>query len=759
MQLLVVLALVGFSALAGCSPRPNNLPAESQKAPHVIKAPLRRMETPSARQRLANMRNTRARPPRPHIKHYFQSPNGTFPRANLSNIFDGYEYMVDVTVGTPPQNLSVIFDTGSDQTWLNPQCIAMSHQAICVASGSYNSSQSTTAKNLSSEFSIIYGSGTVEGWYMRDTVSIAGLSAENVQFGVATYSYAMDSGILGLGYDSVFMDELHGQGKIDSKDFSVSLGPNASPNGEIVLGGVDTKKYFGPLKSIPMLDDEGPFASVLHYSVNLTYMGVTSKGSCRSAAATEADFVTPTLVDTGSTIAHLPFAAANRTAAMIPGTRFDPYTQMWKVSCHYAGSAETVDFAFGDVVVNIPMREFIWRNVPMGGQCYLGLVGDADSIGFSVLGDSFLRALVALYQPDKKLLKIAPYSDCGSDVQSSNATAGNLTGKCSRPSWDTCTSRPTPVPLPATTSAMWTPTWPTTTTTTSGASPTSDATFLLPPTELTTDVLDTSTSIDWGVDTSASTDPMTTRSYSTCYDEFLDTMLGCEVRTKTTTDYWGDTITLSSTVFWDSPLSPTDETSTTSTTTALSTAIGNPGLPTIPKVAPTASVTETAPLTTYEPSLEYTSTSTKQGPCFSYHECILTFSTPLGATIASEVTECGTYWTCTDVVPSSTSSPSSYSLDLDTTSSSSLDWFPTSDGILPLPTIVPTPVSSDDWSVLPVDTETEPGAPSSTDAAVLPISTTSTSVYCTTSWVYVTLYSTVYSTPEPINTWTMAGRK
>lgn len=50
----------------------------------------------------------------------------------------------------------------------------MSHQAICVASGSYNSSQSITAQNLSSEFSIIYGSGTVEGWYMRDTVSIAG---------------------------------------------------------------------------------------------------------------------------------------------------------------------------------------------------------------------------------------------------------------------------------------------------------------------------------------------------------------------------------------------------------------------------------------------------------------------------------------------------------------------------------------------------------------------------------------------------------
>lgn len=687
MRLLSLLALLDLSAFVECSPRPRHFQAALSPNLHVIKAPVRRVRIPASRRTVANLRYSRTRPFQPHSEHFFPSPNETFPRTNISNIFDGYEYMVDVAVGNPPQNLSVIFDTGSDQTWLNPQCTSMSHQAVCLASGSYNHTLSRTAQNLSLEFQIVYGSGTVEGWYMKDTLAIAGLYVDNLQLGVATYSYAMDSGIIGLGYDSVFLDELHGQGKVDSKDFSVSLGPNGSPNGEIVFGGVDTKKYTGQLKPIRMLDSEGPFSSVLHYSVNLTYMGVTSKGSCNSTAATEADFVTPALVDTGSTISHVPYAAANRTASLISGARFDPYTQMWKVSCHYAGSADTVDFAFGDVVVNIPLSEFIWRNVPMGGQCYLGLVGDAETIGFSVLGDSFMRALVALYQPEKKVLNFAQYSDCGTDIQSSNGTADNLDGKCERPSWDTCSYRPTPMPLPASTTAFWTPPWPTTT---SSVLETGAASFLLPPTDSATDILST-----------------------------------------TSSDIFGEIDTVSSTFYPDSSSALEASTLFPKTTDI-------PAVPIIPKFSATAAINpDTTLLTSYEPSLPSSSRSVPPGPCTSIHECKLTFTTPLGG-IASETTECVTIWTC---VPMKT-------LPLLTPPASSVVK-PTSDWILPLPTVVLP--SSSAWPETSVDTGSLSIGTITTEAAALP---STSSVYCTTSWVYVTVYNTVYSTPQPINTWT-----
>lgn len=50
---------------------------------------------------------------------------------------------------------------------------------------------------------------------------------------MATYSHNLDAGILGLGYGSVVLDELKGQGVVETKDFSISLGDSASAQGMI----------------------------------------------------------------------------------------------------------------------------------------------------------------------------------------------------------------------------------------------------------------------------------------------------------------------------------------------------------------------------------------------------------------------------------------------------------------------------------------------------------------------------------------------
>ncbi|KLU86873.1 saccharopepsin [Magnaporthiopsis poae ATCC 64411] len=455
MRQSLLLATLGLSALASAATRMRTS-NPSPRQPGVLRSSVRRVKTPENRRSLSQARYLHAA-----AMHARQVDNSsTVLPANVSNTLYGYEYIMDVQVGTPLQNISLIVDTGSDETWVNPECDAFSHQAICLAAGHYNASDSTTAQNLSTPFSITYGSGSVEGWYVSDSFAIADKPASAVQFGMATYSYNLDAGILGLGYGSVVLDELKGQGVVETKDFSISLGDSASAQGQAVFGGVDTAKFSGQLQAIPMMDTQSFFMRTLHYQVNLTYVGVTSKGSCESTAATDTSFWGAAIVDSGSTISHLPFDAANRTAALIPGARFDSYLQLWKVSCHYADSADTIDFGFGDVVINIPVREFIWRNVPAGGQCFLGMVGDADSIGVSVLGDSFLRGVMALYQPDVKLLHLASFSDCGTDiVPTTQDDITGLEGKCKQPEWDTCTSRPSPVPLTVTSDDWSTLSW------------------------------------------------------------------------------------------------------------------------------------------------------------------------------------------------------------------------------------------------------------------------------------------------------------
>lgn len=173
MRQSVLLAVLGLSALASAATRmrtSNPSPRQEAGQPPVLRSSVRRVRTPENRRSLSQARYLHAA-----AMHARQVDNSsTVLPTNVSNTLYGYEYIIDVQVGTPLQNISLIVDTGSDETWVNPECDAFSHQAVCLAAGHYNASDSTTAQNLSTPFSITYGSGSVEGWYVSDSFAIAG---------------------------------------------------------------------------------------------------------------------------------------------------------------------------------------------------------------------------------------------------------------------------------------------------------------------------------------------------------------------------------------------------------------------------------------------------------------------------------------------------------------------------------------------------------------------------------------------------------
>ena len=84
-----------------------------------------------------------------------------------------------VRVGSPAQEITVIFDTGSDELWVNPSCDnSDSEIAIdaCHENGHYFPNRSSTANDLDEAFSIIYGSGSAYGEYFTDNVRVGGKS-------------------------------------------------------------------------------------------------------------------------------------------------------------------------------------------------------------------------------------------------------------------------------------------------------------------------------------------------------------------------------------------------------------------------------------------------------------------------------------------------------------------------------------------------------------------------------------------------------
>jgi len=171
------------------------------------------------------------------------------------------QYYGPITIGTPPQNFLVLFDTGSSNLWV-PSSKCPFWQISCDLHTKYYSSESTTYVANGTKFSIQYGSGAAEGFISQDNVGIAGVTVQGQNFaeitdepGIAFIAAGFD-GVLGLAFSSISVDHvtpvwynLLSQGLIKEPVFAFWLNRdiNAKPGqgGELVLGGVDPSHFVG----------------------------------------------------------------------------------------------------------------------------------------------------------------------------------------------------------------------------------------------------------------------------------------------------------------------------------------------------------------------------------------------------------------------------------------------------------------------------------------------------------------------------------
>lgn len=139
----------------------------------------------------------------------------TFSKMNVSS-FGGvttpsanYEFQslaVQIQVGTPPQPMSVLLDTGSHLLWIQSD-----NCTNCPGKSKFNPALSNTHTNFhNGPGSIAYADGTVVKFFINeDTIMIGGLALPNQAFGeaysVVTDNYAYD-GVMGLptSYSSIF---------------------------------------------------------------------------------------------------------------------------------------------------------------------------------------------------------------------------------------------------------------------------------------------------------------------------------------------------------------------------------------------------------------------------------------------------------------------------------------------------------------------------------------------------------------------------
>ena len=167
--------------------------------------------------------------------------------------YQNAQYYGEISVGTPPQRLAVVFDTGSSNLWVpNKKPFLSAHRT-------YSHDASSTYTKNGSKFAIQYGSGPVSGVYSRDTLRVGDVEVKSYLFaevddtsglGVG-YRLGKFDGILGLAWPGISVDGVPTplQAMVRSLDapvFAFSLGEDIYAQDSIDLltrSGIDFARH------------------------------------------------------------------------------------------------------------------------------------------------------------------------------------------------------------------------------------------------------------------------------------------------------------------------------------------------------------------------------------------------------------------------------------------------------------------------------------------------------------------------------------
>ncbi|KAL7925899.1 aspartic peptidase domain-containing protein [Trichoderma austrokoningii] len=363
--------------------------------------------------------------------------DGTVSLDALNNITGG-GYYAEFSVGTPPQKLSFMLDTGSSDTWVNSVdaylCLdpIMQEELGEYCSKQFDQDKSKSFNSTGQPFNITYLDGrNILGHYFKDTVTINDATViKNQQMGLGLQT-VRGTGLIGLGFKAneaaaikypTVIENMVSQKIIAMPAFSLYLNDLQTSQGSILFGGVDTDKFHGGLATLPFQSLPASIATtqdIVMYAVQLNGFKVSGLNTPAVNATA--------VLDSGSTISLLPDDVVQDVWQQF-GVKTIHILPIPLVDCGKANLKDTTfSFQFTNKTIQVPIDEMVIDNLGDAQEelianfeqdfkgwsriCTFGMASTLDygisSDQFVLLGDTFLRSAYVVYDLQNQQVGIA----------------------------------------------------------------------------------------------------------------------------------------------------------------------------------------------------------------------------------------------------------------------------------------------------------------------------------------------------------------
>lgn len=311
------------------------------------------------------------------------------------------QYIGRIGVGTPPQYINVIFDTGSTNLWItSSQCT--SH--YCLTHEKYDCNSSASHRSLNIDLEVEFGTGMLEGIMSQDIISLGELQIQNQIFAQIieekgdVFKETKFSGILGLAFPSMsanhftpIFDNIIEQKLIETNQFAFYFSEYPIQESVVLFGENDSKYYNEPIFWFPVTRKYYWEIELNDISINGQRMNLCFFEKCRLA------------IDTGTSLVTGPSREVFQLLKLLNIND----------GCSNIEEMPTIIFHLGEYEFAMHPADYIIKNrenLRNGSKCKVGIMSldvPRPKGPLWVFGDIFIRKYYTVFDRDNERIGLA----------------------------------------------------------------------------------------------------------------------------------------------------------------------------------------------------------------------------------------------------------------------------------------------------------------------------------------------------------------